>query len=711
MIARWLTVVLVSAVLTVQTASDALAVATRFDSALETLSDRTLEAFEASGALETASPIGLYVERFTVEADIAGETLAPEQVLDRLFAALNKVSGNRFTRLDSAGAPRSYTLTGGLFADDGPRRRITLTFSSVLGERFGVEAKFIPYEPLCDTYLSRQLEERIALNNEQFFAALQDEVSGAVTRSWSSAGVDAAFAEGVYAEAERINSQGTGWDRFWRNLGAGLVPKQAQEHGQTMLSSSLEADEMERALVRLGTEVTNRLIPLISLQTETNFLEAIQCFQGYLSSEYDARMVDVFSAELNGRIERGELADVLAEAPPDAPAEAPFPVLSATGAGLLIVQQIGRRVGQRVASRVTSKLGTRVIGRAIPIVSVVLIGLDVWDAYSGGPIREIAAIVADTPEIEAELQSVTAEVTAEEVQRSFEESTAEILIALRREYVRTRETYDRLWKLADDRPALDRLMSTLDGRELVRLSVLRQTVDEQQFFILVDAGDARRAVKLPDADFNAFLKIMAESNDAALGGQWLAKAGRGLARIVDSGLYQRLPIETMERATLQRLIAIEDEDLFARAAALPLELLDTLTLLSDAELSQVLVASGGVPWNEGQRLANMTFTALIAPQDKAFALARLQDRDLVNWIVRNAEAFEEAPDTTVSELIEQVETLTLWSAPLAYLDPATPPLVKDFILYRYQATWIGAGIGLGILILALFVALARGGRK
>jgi hypothetical protein len=367
------------------------------------------------------------------------------------------------------------------------------------------------------------------------------------------------------------------WFQLWSSLAS---REKAQELATTAAERVYRSEPMKKAIealaVGLGKEVGKR----IELATIDTAGPATQCMQAFLGRRYGttvARIVaDGAGKEYTVDPSKGgahvSTGQVLAEGGQ-----------GIAGAVVLVVRRqlssMAARIGQRIVGSILSKLVSVVASG----IGLVLIAKDIWDFRHG--VLPIIASEMKSKETKAKVREELAKSISEQINdglKEIAEKTAERVVEIWLEF---RRAHAKVIELAERRPDFKAFLETVKADDLPRLDEVVALVlaGEGEDGILKRLGDGtlhRAVTSLP----GGALEIAREARSLETALQWAAVAGTSLPRVVDYELHRRTAPQAFTRASLQRLLGLDDRLAIVRLASLTPAARAPLFELETAEL-------------------------------------------------------------------------------------------------------------------------------
>ncbi|HEX5999376.1 MAG TPA: hypothetical protein VFZ16_08255, partial [Hyphomicrobiaceae bacterium] len=319
------------------------------------------------------------------------------------------------------------------------------------------------------------------------------------------------------------------------------------------------------------------------------------------------------------------------------------------GVIVLVVRRQLTNMAARMGQRVIGSILTRLVASVAGIIGVVLIAKDIWDFRHG-----VLPIVADEMKGAATKEKVRQELAVtikDHIDQSLQEiaqSTADRVMQIWGDF---RRAHTKVLELAERNADFRRLLDSLRPADLPRL-------DEVVDLVLASEGEDGVVRRLGDGTLHkavlslspAALQIAREARSLEVALEWSAIAGDSLGKVVDLEIHRRSTPEAFSKATLARLITLDDRVATLRLAALPpatrdilLELdnpgvinlargLDEsqltslaryLTALEKPSAQRILSAVGQNPARMAELASPRVREAIIASRDQAAAVAMM----------------------------------------------------------------------------------------
>lgn len=433
------------------------------------------------------------------------------------------------------------------------------------------------------------------------------------------------------------------WFKLWSSLAS---KDSAQELAASAAERVYRSDAIKAGIERIATGVGKEIGKRIELAVIDTSGPATQCMQAFLRQRYGTTVAAVVSsdtgreysidpAKATAQIGTGQLLIEGKE--------------GIAGVIVLVVRRQLTKMAARIGQRVIGSILTRLVASVAGIIGVVLIAKDIWDFRHG-----VLPIVADEMKGAATKEKVRQELAVtikDHIDQSLQEiaqSTADRVMQIWGDF---RRAHTKVLELAERNADFRRLLDSLRPADLPRL-------DEVVGLVLASEGEDGVVRRLGDGTLHqavsslspAALQIAREARSLEVALKWSAIAGDSLGKVVELEIHRRSTPEAFSKATLARLITLDDRVAILRLAALPpatrdilLELdnpgvinlargLDEsqltslaryLTALEKPSAQRILSAVGQNPARMAELASPRVREAIIASRDQAAAVAMM----------------------------------------------------------------------------------------
>ena len=282
------------------------------------------------------------------------------------------------------------------------------------------------------------------------------------------------------------------------------------------------------------------------------------------------------------------------------------------GATILIVRRqlanLATRVGQRIVGSVLSRLVSVVAGG----VGLVLIAKDIWEFRNG--VLPIIATEMKSPATKEKVREELASMLAEQMNdhvKDIASAAADHVIEVWQTF---RRAHALVLQIAEENGEFRKFLDGVKPEALPRL-------DEVVSLLVASEGQGSILKRLQDGSLNTAVHLMPangldiarDTKSVATALDWTALAGDRLDSVVDYELHRRIAPGDLTRASLDRILALNNRTAIVRIASLPPEARDTLFNLTSDDLNALLKALSG---DELKALAGYLRGLQPGPRDK-----------------------------------------------------------------------------------------------
>ncbi len=411
----------------------------------------------------------------------------------------------------------------------------------------------------------------VGIANVDYRAVVGDE--------WRRGGLDEIIDTRVDLAVEEVRQETS-----WANLLQSLASQQkAQELATAVAERVYRSDAMKSALETLAIGVGKEIGKQIEFASEDAAEPTLACLKAFVGARYGGTVA---------RAVAGDAGKDITIDPESGKAEiSSGSVLRQSGAGiagvavLLMRRQlanVARRVGQRIVGSVLARLVSVVAGG----VGLVLIAKDIWDLRHG--VLPIIATEMKSTESKDKVQDELAKTFKEQIAAHVDEigaATADRVVDIWREF---RNAHAQALALAGRNEKFKAFLDSLTPDRLPRL-------DEVVAIVLASEGEDGLVKRLNDGTLNEAVNVLPapamviarETGSLETAMKWDALAGDQLSQVVDLGVYRRTSPDNLTKASLARILAIDDRLAITRLVSLTPETRDTLFELDSNDLKNL----------------------------------------------------------------------------------------------------------------------------
>lgn len=538
----------------------------------------------------------------------------------------------------------------------------------------------------------RALKTGIA--NVDFRAIVGDE--------WRRGGLDEIVDNRVDLAVEEVRQETS-----WANLLESLASQQkAQDLATAVAERVYRSDAMKTALETLAIGVGKEVGKQIQFTTEDAAEPTLACLKAFVGARYGTTVARAVAGDAN----KGNAFD-----PDSATAQvSPGAVLRQSGAGIagaaiLIMRRqlanMARRVGQRIVGAVLARVVSVVAGG----VGLVLIAKDIWDLRHG--VLPIIATEMKSEDSKEKVQDELAKTFAEQISAHVNEigaATADRVVDVWREF---RNAHAQALELAARDDQFKSFIDTQPPEKLARL-------DEVVSLVIASEGKAGLLKRLNDGTLNEAvnklpapaLQIARETRSIDTGLRWYALAEDQLVQVVDLDIYRRTTPDKLTKASLQRILALDDRLAITRLVGIDRDARNTLFELPPAELTSL---ARSLTEDELATLARYLTGLRKEPRERVLrtvAADPTKMQSLSSERVRIAVVASADQTAAVSMMLRQDATLN----PKAVVEDVglvTGGRVSPILLWEKHPVVIVAGLVVVLILLLMLSRLLFAGRR
>jgi len=542
-----------------------------------------------------------------------------------------------------------------------------------------------------ETLTRRSLEAGIA--GFDYRAVVNDE--------WRRGNVDDAIDRQVDQTIGELRDESS-WVQLWQTL---TSQQKARELATTAAERVYRSDAMKKALEGVATGIGKEIGKRIELATVDTAGPATQCVQAFLGPRYGATIARIVATG-TGR-EYG--IDPVKGAAQVSTGQV---VVEGTDALAGTVVLVVRRQLANMASRIGQRVVGSILGRLVSVVAggvgMVLIAKDIWDFRHG--VLPIIGTEMKSKETKDKVRDELAKSVSEQIGESIKEigsKTADRVVEIWLEF---RRAHAKVVELAERVEVFKRFLDTVKSDDLPKLdevvALVLASEGEAGIIRRLDNGTLHRAVSgLP----TGAIDIARETQSLETALQWSAVAGDSLAKVVEFEIYRQAKPDSFTKASLQKLLGLQDRVAVIRLAALQPAARDALFALPANELKG-LARSLDEPQLD-------SLSRYLTGLDKSSALRVLQ------VVGQNPTRMAELGKPSVRDAIlsssDQAAALGMMLQATSVPDPtvllAHAQLVLDgrvspLLLWEKHAVWLAAAVVLSLALLMMLKRLVFGTR-
>ena len=492
------------------------------------------------------------------------------------------------------------------------------------------------------------------------------------------------------------------WTQLWQTL---TSQEKAKELATTAAERVYRSDALKKALEGVASGIGKEIGKRIELATVDTAGPATQCMQAFLGPRYGATIARIVAtgtgreygvdpAKGSAQVSTGQ---VLVEGTD-----------SLAGAVVLLVRRqlsnMASRIGQRVVGSILGRLVSMVAGG----VGLILIAKDIWDFRHG--VLPIIATEMKSKETKDKVREELAKSVSEQIGDSIKEisdRTADRVVEIWLEF---RRAHAKVVELADRQEVFKRFLDTVKPDDLPK-------VDEVVALVLSSEGEAGIAKRLDNGTLHravsglptGAIEIARETQSLETALQWSAVAGDSLGKVVEFDIYRKAKPDAFTKASLQRLLGLQDRVAITRLAGLQPAARDTLfeldanqltTLartLDEAQLDSLSRYLTGLDKSSAQRVLH------VVGQTPA-RMAELGKPSVRDAILSSSD------QAAAVGMMLQTNTVPDPTVLLAHAQLVLDGRVKPLLLWEKHALWLSAAAVLSLMLLLILKRLMFGTR-
>lgn len=485
------------------------------------------------------------------------------------------------------------------------------------------------------------------------------------------------------------------WLQLWSSLAS---RERAQELATMAAERVYRSDAVKKGLEQLAAGVGRELGKRIELAVVDTAGPATRCIEAFLGRRYGSTVAAVVSGDAGK-----EYVD-------------PAKTTAAVGTGQVIAEGSGAVAGtvvlvvRRQLSRMAARIGQRIIGsilsRLVSVVAggigVVLIAKDIWDFRHG-----VLPIISEEMKARVTKEKVREEIAStlsdqiKDGLREIAEQTAQRVVEIWLEF---RRAHAKVVEFAGKNEHFREFLNSIRPPDLPRL-------DEVVSIVLASEGEAGLVRRLADGTLNAAIASMppaamdiareAGRLDTAL--KWSAVAGSDLPKVVEYEIHRRATPDSMTKAGLKRLLALNDRLAIGRLAALQPAARDALFDLEAAPLLRLARSLDEAQLESLSRYMSALDKASAQRVLSVVATAPARMAELTSPRVREA-IITSRDQAAALGMMLQMSSWTDPGAVVSHVRLVTDGRVSPILLWEKDG---GALMVAGLLALALMLLLRR----
>ena len=411
--------------------------------------------------------------------------------------------------------------------------------------------------------------------------ALQDgtadlDYDAIVTDRWRAGGLDAIVDQRVDIAVQQVRDE-TAWSELLKSL---AYRKQAQELARATAERTYRSEAMKSALEELANNVGREIGRAIVLTTADAALPAQRCLTAYLGPRYGTTVARSVNQDASAAFQIDPKANQAQVSSGRVLLETSSGI---TGAVLLLVRRQMARMAQRIGQRMIGSILGRLVSVVAGGVGIVLIAKEFWELRNG--VLPIVGTEMKSSGSKAKVREELAKSIKEQINGHLDElasRTADKIVDIWHDF---RRAHAKVVQLAEQDAAFKTFLDAARPAQLPRL-------DEIVAIVLKQEGEGAIPTRLNDGTLHIALNKMPEAGMQIAREQqslpqalaWTTLAGDKLDKVIALDIHKRAKPDELSKASLTRILALDDRLAITRVASVTREARDVLLELDSAKL-------------------------------------------------------------------------------------------------------------------------------
>ena len=400
-----------------------------------------------------------------------------------------------------------------------------------------------------------------------------------VADEWRRGNIDDLIDREVDRAINEVREESS-WFKLWSSLAS---RERAQELATTAAERVYRSDAMKKAIEGLATGIGKDIGKRIEIATIDTAAPATQCMQAFLGRRYGATVARVVAHGAGKEYSVDPVKGGATVSTGQVLAEGSEGI---AGTVVLVVRRQLANMAARIGQRIVGSILSRLVSVVASGIGLVLIAKDIWDFRYG--VLPIVATEMKAKETKEKVREELAKSVAEQIQdgiKDISDKTAERVVEIWLEF---RRAHAKVLDLAERQDGFKRFLETVRGEDLARL-------DEVVGLVLAGEGEAGVLKRLGDGTLHravtglppGAIEIAHEARALEPALQWAAVAGDALPKVVEYDLHRRANAADFSKASLQRLLSLDDRVAITRLASLTAAARTPLFELEPGELKSL----------------------------------------------------------------------------------------------------------------------------
>ena len=406
-----------------------------------------------------------------------------------------------------------------------------------------------------------------------------------ITDQWRKGGIDLIIDRQVDLAIDQVRGEES-WSELVRSLGSKAKAEElALAVAERVYRSEAFKTALEQAVVGLGNDIGKR----IEIASADAAQPAAQCMRAFLGPKYGASVARAVGEDTARQFEvdsKSHGADVGTSQVLTGNKEA------ISGAAILIARRQMARIAQRVGTRIVGSVLSRVVSVAAGGVGLVLIAKDIWEFRNG--VLPIIATEMKSKGSKDKVQSEIAGGVKEQMGEHIKEIAAKTSEHVVETWLEYRRAHAKVLELSEKYATFKAFVETVKPEAMARL-------DQMTVIALAAESEEQLLKRVADGSFNEVLtrwpneavEIAKERRSLDVAGKWLVLAERDLPKVVEYEIHRKAGPETFTRASLTKVLALDDRLAITRLVDLKPDVRAVLQELPAAELKTLARALDG----------------------------------------------------------------------------------------------------------------------
>ncbi len=511
--------------------------------------------------------------------------------------------------------------------------------------------------------------------------------------AWRTGGMDDIIDKRVDLAVSEVGNE-TSWGELLQSL---AYSQKAQDLAKAVAERVYRSDAVKTGIEAVATDVGRKLGSGLEFASQDAAGPAIACVKAFLGPRYGAAVSGAVTAQAEKEFAIDSSKGAASVSTGAVLAQSSDGV---TGAAILIVRRSLANMAQRIGQRMVGSVLSRLVSVAAGGIGAVLIAKDIWELRSG--VLPIIAGEMKSKTTKTQVQEELAKSIADQIGEHVKDvagKTSDRIVEIWQEF---RRAHIKSLDLADRNAGFRSFLDLTKPALMPRL-------DEVVGLLLASEGEAGILKRLSDGTLDTAINtltppgmdIVRETRSVDAGLKWAAVAGDLLPKAVENEVYRRAAPEDFSKASLGRLLALDDKLAIGRLASLKRDARETLFELDANDLktlaralaeTELATLSGYLTGLEKRPRERILRAIALAPgKMHLLASARVRDavlasRDQTSAVDMMLRADSGGPQMIMQDLKlafdGQISPILMWERHPAIVGLAVIPLLIFLLLLR-----------------------------